>query len=146
MDVQSPAGFGIRLIANLLDGIMLFVVLGFVSLIVYGHFYTNSISVVDILNILYYVLLPVIWYGYTVGKRAVGIRIARVDGEKISLGTMLLREVVGGIVYAFTLGIGLIISAFMVGLREDKRSIHDLIAGTYVTYEPPMEDERVGER
>ncbi|XID94897.1 hypothetical protein ACF3MZ_10435 [Paenibacillaceae bacterium WGS1546] len=48
---------------------------------------------------------------------------------------MLLRNVVAGFVYALTLGVGLIISAFMVGLSEDKRAIHDYIAGTKVVYD-----------
>lgn len=48
---------------------------------------------------------------------------------------MLLRMIVAAIIYGVTLGIAAIVSAFMVGIREDKRSIHDLIAGTYVTYE-----------
>lgn len=73
--------------------------------------------------------MPVFWSGYTIGKRICGIRIRRVDDHlPPSLGTMLLRNVVAGIVYALTLGIGVIISAFMVAFREDKRSIHDFIA------------------
>ena len=137
MDIYSPAGFWIRLVANIVDGIILFIGLGFISLIIYGQFYVDSYTIIDLLNPLYYIILPVIWYGYTLGKRALGIRIVRVDEEKVGIGTMLLRDVVGGIVYIITLGIGLIVSAFMIGLREDKRSIHDFIAGTYVTYSPP---------
>ena len=45
-----------------------------------------------------------------------------------------MRELVANIVYALTLGIGLIASAIMVGVREDKRSLHDIIAGTEVVY------------
>ncbi|MCT8138407.1 RDD family protein [Anaerobacillus sp. CMMVII] len=103
----------------------------------YGEFYKETFSFLDIFHRLYYLILPIVWYGYTIGKKALGIRIARVDGEKVGIGTMLLRDIVAGIVYVFTLGIGVIVSAFMVGLREDKRSIHDFIAGTYVTYNPP---------
>ena len=29
----------------------------------------------------------------------------------------------------------------MVGLREDKRAIHDFIAGTYVTHNPPYYED-----
>lgn len=140
MDVSSPAGFWIRLGAGIIDAILLFFVLGFISLALYGQFITDGYSFTDFLDLLYHLLLPIFWYGYTIGKRAVDIRIARVDGEKIGLGTMLLRNIVGGIVYIITLGIGVIVSAFMVGLREDKRSIHDFIAGTYVTYDPPEEE------
>ncbi|RCX21475.1 RDD family protein [Fontibacillus phaseoli] len=64
-----------------------------------------------------------------------GIKIRKVkDHSSPGFGTMLLRNVVAGIIYGLTFGIGIIISALMVGLREDKRSIHDLIAGTEVVY------------
>ena len=33
------------------------------------------------------------------------------------------------------LGIGVIVSAFMVGLREDRRAIHDFVAGTEVVWD-----------
>ncbi|KHF39964.1 RDD family protein [Halalkalibacter okhensis] len=137
MNVKNPAGFWVRLGAGILDSVILFIVLGFISLIFYGQFYMDRFSIIDTVNLLYYLFLPVFWYGYTLGKRALGIRIARIDGEKVGIGTMLLRDIIGGFVYAITLGITVIISAFMVGFREDKRSIHDLIAGTYVTYDPP---------
>lgn len=48
---------------------------------------------------------------------------------------MFLRSIVASIIYVITLGLGFIISAIMVAAREDKRSIHDFIAGTYVTTE-----------
>ncbi|GED30749.1 hypothetical protein BCE02nite_18900 [Brevibacillus centrosporus] len=97
-----------------------------------GNLFTNLVS------ILYSLLLPVFWYGYTVGKRIVGIRIVKMDGSPVGIGTMLLRIVVGcWLIYTVTLGIGAIISAIMVGVREDKRAIHDLIAGTYVTSDRP---------
>ncbi len=52
---------------------------------------------------------------------------------------MILRVLLGGLIYGVTFGIGVIVSAFMVGMREDKRSIHDFVAGTYVTYRSPDE-------
>jgi uncharacterized RDD family membrane protein YckC len=134
---EEPAGFWIRLGAGILDGLFLFVVLGILGSIIYNQFIVEDYSVLDLIELLYFLLLPIFWHGYTVGKRVCGIRIARVDGEKVGLGTMLLRDVVAGIVYVFTFGIGIIVSAFMVGLREDKRAIHDFIAGTFVTYSPP---------
>lgn len=140
-EINNPAGFWIRFGAIIVDALFLFFTLGFLSLFIYGHFFVETFTILDIAEFLYFLLLPVFWYGYTVGKRAMGIRIARVDGEKVGIGTMLLRDVVGGIVYAITLGIAVIISAFMIGLREDNRSIHDFIAGTYVTHDPPDPDD-----
>ncbi|MBP2079272.1 RDD family protein [Oceanobacillus polygoni] len=134
---NNSAGFWVRLGAALLDGIILTITLGFVSLLIYNQFFMEGFSFIDILNALYFLLLPIFWYGYTIGKRALGIRIVRIDEEEVGFGTMFLREIVSGLVYVLTFGIGLIVSAFMVGIREDNRSIHDFIAGTYVTYEKP---------
>ncbi|WP_239094246.1 RDD family protein [Bacillus sp. B15-48] len=89
---------------------------------------------VNSINFLYYLIIPVIWSGFTVGKRVVGGKIVRIDGKKVGIGTTLKRYILASLVYVITLGFGFIISAFMVGLRKDKRSIHDLIAGTQVIY------------
>lgn len=134
--MERNAGFWIRLGAILVDGIFLSITLGFLSYILFGVFLDDNFFL-DTLNLVYFIILPFVWYGYTIGKKAFGIRIVSIHGNKLGLGQMILRELVGGIIYALTFGIGAIISAFMVGMRPDKRSIHDFIAGTYVTYEKP---------
>jgi uncharacterized RDD family membrane protein YckC len=72
-----------------------------------------------------------------VGKRIVGIRIVKVNGERLGIGAMIMRSFVASLIYGVTLGIALIISAIMVGTRKDKRAIHDFLAGTYVTSDNP---------
>lgn len=134
--MERNAGFWIRLRAILVDGIFLSITLGFLSYILFGVFLDDNFFL-DTLNLVYFIILPFVWYGYTIGKKAFGIRIVSIHGNKLGLGQMILRELVGGIIYALTFGIGAIISAFMVGMRPDKRSIHDFIAGTYVIYEKP---------
>ncbi|QOR64878.1 RDD family protein [Cytobacillus suaedae] len=135
--MSNPAGFGVRLGAAIVDIIFLFLVSGIITSIIYQEFFMDNEPITTTLEMLYYLLLPVFWYGYTVGKKVLGIRIAREDGERVGFGTMLMRNLVAGLVYVLTLGIGIIVSAFMVGLREDKRAIHDFVAGTYVTYDEP---------
>ncbi|MDQ0159377.1 RDD family protein [Alkalibacillus salilacus] len=137
MSTPSPAGFWIRLVASIVDSIAVGAVLALLSAAIYGEFVLDEYTPLDLLNLLYFLILPVVWYGYTLGKRAMGIRIARLDGEKVTIGTMLLRQLVAGIVYALTLGLAALVSAIMVGVREDKRSMHDFMANTYVTYEKP---------
>lgn len=128
------AGFRIRFLAVILDAIIVGIPLVIISLIITGggdgkEYFT------DIMSFLYSLLLPVIWGGYTIGKRICGIRIRRVgDHSPPGIGTMLLRLVVAGIIYGLTLGIGVIVSAFMIGLREDRRSIHDFVARTEVVH------------
>ncbi|MNZ65982.1 RDD family protein [compost metagenome] len=132
--MERKAGFWIRVGASLLDGIIVGIPLAVLAFIVDGG--TNEGYTDNILSFLYSLLVPVFWNGYTIGKRICGIHIRRVrDLTPPGIGNMLMRNVVAGIVYTLTLGIAAIVSAFMVGLREDKRSIHDFIAGTEVVYD-----------
>jgi uncharacterized RDD family membrane protein YckC len=134
--VKNPAGFWKRLAANLLDGIIVGIPISLIGYLITNSWEENWFT--SLANIVYALVVPAVWSGYTVGKRLLGIRIAKVNGGKVGIGTMFLRSVVGGLVYVITLGIGVIISAIMVAAREDKRSIHDFIAGTYVTTEKPI--------
>lgn len=139
MDITNPAGFQNRFLARFLDFVILTLVTGTLSQLLYGVFFdANNYRFIDSLSFLYYLLLPVFWYGYTLGRRMAGNRIVRIDGRKVGIGTMVLRDIVASVVYIFTFGIGLIVSAFMIGVREDKRAIHDFIAQTYVTTDPPV--------
>lgn len=130
----NPAGFWIRLGANILDGLIIGIPLMVISYIILGDFPETWLT--TICQSIYAWIVPFLWSGYTIGKKIVGIRIVKIDGSNVDIWTMLKREIIGGLVYALTFGIGTIVSICMVALREDKRAIHDFIAGTYVTYNP----------
>lgn len=133
--MSDSVGFWKRFLAGLLDGIIVSLPLAIIFGLITGDWENENYS--TFFDFLYMLLVPILWYGYTVGKRIMGIRIVRMDGKKLGIGTMLLRYLVAALVYAITLGIGFIVSAFMVGLRKDHRAIHDFIAGTYVTSNKP---------
>ncbi|MFC0187608.1 RDD family protein [Fictibacillus aquaticus] len=137
--MNSPAGFWIRFGAALLDGILIGIPLSFLFFLITGDWPSGNSDEwwINTVSMLYAIILPVKWHGYVVGKRIVGVRVVKTDGSNVTIGTMLLRVIVGALVYGITLGIGFIVSAIMVGARKDKRSLHDLIAGTYVTCSPP---------
>lgn len=130
MNGQKTAGFWIRLGSIIIDGLLLIPLYLICMLLGVSDIATEIF--VNSINFLYYLIIPVIWSGFTVGKRVVGIKIVRTDGKKVGIGTTLKRYILASLVYVVTLGIAFIISAFMIGLRKDKRSIHDLIAGTQV--------------
>lgn len=132
---MNPVGFWRRFGAMLLDGLLFGLPLSLLLSIILGG--EENDYLIDVITFLYLLLLPLFWNGYTIGKRVVGIRIVKMNGENVGIGNMLLRELVGRLIYIITFGIGLIVSAIMVAVREDKRSIHDLIAGTYVTSNQP---------
>ncbi|CAH0129269.1 RDD family protein [Peribacillus sp. Bi134] len=133
--MSDSVGFWKRLFAGFLDGIIVSFPLAIIFGLITGDWENENFS--TFFNFLYMLIVPILWYGYTVGKRIMGIRIVRVDGRKLGIGTMLLRYLVAALVYAITFGIGFIVSAFMVGIRKDHRAIHDFIAGTYVTSNKP---------
>src|SRR5206468_79561 len=65
--------------------------------------------------------------GQTIGKMLVGVRVVAGEDEPPLFGTALLRFVAYfASAGTFTLGF------VMAGLRQDKRALHDLIAGTRV--------------
>ncbi|WP_066174385.1 RDD family protein [Bacillus marinisedimentorum] len=135
----NPAGFWVRFIALIIDGIILSIAAEILNaaLGLDVNVTEGERGVHGIIELLYAIIVPAIWAGYTIGKKATGIRIVKMDGSNVTFLTMLMRYLVGGIVYALTLGIGVIVSAFMIGMRSDKRAIHDFIAGTYVTRNSP---------
>ena len=131
--MQNTVGFWVRLFASLLDSLLLGLPVTIIAVQIWG----GEQYAAEIFNILYPIILPIFWAGYTVGKKIIGIRIVKVNGDDVTILTMLLRVIVGNLIYTLTFGIGAIVSAFMVGLRHDNRSIHDFIAGTYVTSDRP---------
>ncbi|MCK0472704.1 RDD family protein [Halalkalibacter sp. APA_J-10(15)] len=151
---QNPAGFWIRVGASILDGIFLnivffviflliplpgadVVIFNLEDIIIYTQEQSLQDTILGIGNLAYMLVLPVVWFGFTVGKRICGVRIVKLDGSKLGIGAMILRTVVAGVLYVVSIGLLFIISGLMVAFRQDKRSIHDFIAGTYVTRDLP---------
>lgn len=70
--------------------------------------------------------------GQSLGKRAMGIKVVRLDGSPVDLGRLIfLRNVVPGIIGAATCGLFGAINAFFV-FSNDRRCLHDHIADTKV--------------
>lgn len=84
----------------------------------------------------YAIVIPLLWKGFTVGKRINQVRIGfaekNLNGKK-KFSRMFLREFVGiYLIGLFTFGIALIVSVVMMAVREDGKGIHDFIGNTYV--------------
>jgi uncharacterized RDD family membrane protein YckC len=136
MRESRPAGFWIRVVAAAIDFALFFVVETSYRAIARV---TTGIDVRDT-----WTLTPMLWgftllfagayttalhaaWGQTLGKMIVGVRVVDLDGEPPAIGTALLRYV-GYFASLATVFLGYI----MAGLRNDKRALHDLIAGTRV--------------
>jgi uncharacterized RDD family membrane protein YckC len=80
-----------------------------------------------ILNWLYYALLESSAWQATLGKKALGLEVTDLDGNRISFGRATGRFF-AKIISSIILGIGYI----MAGFTEKKQALHDILAGTLV--------------
>jgi uncharacterized RDD family membrane protein YckC len=115
--VAAPryAGFWIRFVAVLIDGIIM-------SLL--------AVTVIGIIVAIPY--MPVMWWkkGSTLGQMALGLKVVRAeDGGPIS-GSAAFIRFIGFIIAEIPVYIGLIWAAF----EPRKRGWHDMMAGTVVIH------------
>lgn len=134
-NVGHPAGFWIRLVAVIIDVILVgigYVVILF-ALTAIGVDYYTLFTFASILSFIwvfgYHIYFPSSDMMGTPGKALLGLKITDDFGSQISAGTAILRQV-GYLISGLTLYIGFII----VGFTENKRGLHDMVASTRVTY------------
>jgi uncharacterized RDD family membrane protein YckC len=80
-----------------------------------------------VLTLLNFLVLP-LWRGQTVGKMVTGLTILKMDGTRIGIRKLLLRNILGYGVTVLTVGLGFLIAA----VNKSGRALHDLIGGTIV--------------
>ena len=160
MEVAAPghevmhfyvAGFGRRALAVLLDGILVlpaFLLIAWAASVAVGAELPRAEelapdlvlglilekngpvifwTVVLVIVVFLYSFIFTALQGQTPGKRALGIRVVSWYGEQPTMGRALARSLAGLLSLAI-LGLGFI----WIGFDEEKRGLHDRIAGTYV--------------
>ncbi|MCI9233417.1 MAG: RDD family protein [Bacilli bacterium] len=109
-----------------------------------------------LLILIYFVLLPYVWNGQTIGKKVMKVKITSYDGEKVTIVQYLIRNMIfNGLgqmilillflyllpssmyfilssILTFVQLILVIISVSMVLYRRDKRGLHDILSSTKV--------------
>jgi uncharacterized RDD family membrane protein YckC len=134
-DHVAYGGFWIRVVAYIIDGILLTIVCGVADRLLginilatdWDHYdpLANVISLV--IGWLYFALLESSERGATVGKMVMGLRVVTSDGQRLSFMNATGRYF-AKILSAIILCIGFI----MVAFTDKKRGLHDIIAGTLV--------------
>lgn len=138
-----------RLVANILDGIIVGIVMAILSFI-FGlgsnTSFTSAFEEVSpffsfislVLVLIFSTIIPIyVWNGQTIGKRILGIVVVKLNDEEVDLQTLLIRNIfiiLGAVkIPFFTYLINLIqfIDALSI-FKSDKRMIHDLMANTKV--------------
>ncbi len=102
-----------------------------------ASFFLSLVLVVVTLGIGYVVWGVIAWRkGRTPTQQILRLRTERMgDRGPAGWGRMALREIVGRLVELLVLPVVAIISLVMMLARADRRTIHDLIAGTAVVHE-----------
>ena len=126
--ITGPALDNKRVAAALIDLLVLFFV-GFLLVTLAGDF-TNGARLLVLGWVLYYYFALESLTGQTVGKKLMGLRVARADG-----GTPEMREIGIRTVLRLVDGLGLYLVGLIVMLvtGERRQRIGDLAAGTIVT-------------
>ena len=145
------AGFWLRVVAFIIDGLLLY----FVSMILFFPFAASTgmgmrgmmtgrppdpqaffpmihallrLALLRmVLHWLYYSLLESSAWQGTLGKKALGLEVTDLDGNRISFGRATGRFF-AKFISSIILGIGYI----MAGFTERKQALHDILAGTLV--------------
>lgn len=138
------AGFWIRVVARLIDGVILGVVQACIALALFGTFgaefmpsVTRSAPIGLRLGFQFLSYAVAIVYeavflryqGATLGKMALGLKVVRSNGAPLGWGVSIGRYFMY-IVSAIILGIGYI----MAGFDDEKRTLHDRACDTRVIY------------
>jgi uncharacterized RDD family membrane protein YckC len=128
-------GFWIRLVAYIIDAILLSLAFGVLASIFGVSIFEPNMENFDptlnlvtlVIGWLYFALLESSERGATVGKMAMGLRVVTSDGQRLSFLNATGRYF-AKIISAIILLIGFI----MIGFTDKKRGLHDMIAGTLV--------------
>lgn len=140
----EPAGFWIRYLASMIDGIIMGILMAilwapsFLLTFKAGTSGETANPLLAIVPILTFLLTMVVSLGYslwfwatrgaTPGKKLLGLRIVREDGEEPLGWSTAFMRLVGYMVSGFILCIGFLLIAF----NPEKQGLHDKIAKTRV--------------
>lgn len=136
--VADPAGFWLRVIASLLDSLLCNALVFAMAFSLGMVLQTNAIGLNEqmqlvmalmgiVVSVFYYVFFTG-YCGQTPGKMALRIKVIDNDDGDIGYGQAFVRETIGKTISGMLFGIGYL----MVGLRRDKRGLHDLLSRTKV--------------
>jgi uncharacterized RDD family membrane protein YckC len=130
------AGFGVRLVALIVDSFIVLSASVLFALLLkqvwpFETALEFTVGLVVIFGKVIYSIVPIFVWGQTPGKRLVKIRVINVNGSsKISLLDVIYRETLAKFLSGIIFYVGYLMAAF----TDDKRALHDRLAGTRVVF------------
>ncbi|MFB6432221.1 RDD family protein [Bacillus thuringiensis] len=145
LKMHRPALVMNRIGASLIDMFLISVMYGAVVAIMTGNYsvmfkrfnislgdFRYDFAVVFILMAIYFIVLPFIWNGVTLGKKVTRIKLISLKSEKLTLQTLIIRFFVVLLPNVLLLGIPLICNVYMMLFRKDNCGFQDLITKTKI--------------
>ncbi len=133
------AGFWIRWIGAVLDTMVLIVLTYFVQFVTGPIIYWNAdgtfeinfwcIALGTVIGWIYF-SVTTYYFGATIGKMLVGIRVKSEDMNRAKFRNVIIRETIGKMISGITFFVGFL----MTGFSPRKQALHDKIAKTVVVY------------
>jgi uncharacterized RDD family membrane protein YckC len=126
----SYAKFGQRFLATLIDSVILFVFMFIFSSLFFPYYYGADIRVRlwgVIFGLAYKAGMESSSLQGTIGKRAMGLKVVDLQGQRISI-TRAIGRYFASYISALILAIGYLMALF----TEKRQTLHDMIAGTLV--------------
>jgi len=143
--MHRPALVMNRIGASLIDMFLISVMYGAVVAVMTGNYsaifnrfnisfgdYRYDLAVVFILMAIYFILVPFIWNGVTLGKKVTRIKLISLKSEKLTLQTLIIRFFVLLLPNILLLGIPILCNVYMMLFRKDNCGFQDLITKTKV--------------
>lgn len=135
------AGFWMRFWAYIID----FIVIGSLNRILINpilialeipttdpFIFSWNVILTTIVFYAYFILLTK-YFGQTLGKMILGIRVIEENKSSLSWLTIIFRELVGRFI-STVFFLAYIVSAFTTAFTERKKALHDIFADTYVVH------------
>ena len=125
----AKAGFWIRVLAFIIDSVILYVVNLIVG-VVLNPSTTGRSGIQTLLGIIYFTYFwsaSSMWPGQTVGDKLLNLRVIKTDGTDLTIVQAFIRYV--GLFVSFLV---IFIGVIWVAFDPNKQGWHDKIAGTYV--------------
>jgi uncharacterized RDD family membrane protein YckC len=136
---NKPAGFWIRFLANLIDGVLILMLAAIVAVLIgeenFWYQWNNDIDSTSesVANLFYSITFIIIFtaskFMGSPGKLACRIKVVNVDGSKISM----LKSIGRFFCYVIS-ALPLLIGFMIAGWNEEKKALHDMICKTRVVY------------
>ena len=123
---MEPVGVGLRIVAGIIDLIVMMVIMVPLSFIVGQSL--GAQLVVSLIGIVYFIVMEAL-KGATVGKMAMGLKVVKKDGSAISWQESVIRNllrIVDALPAFYIVGI------ICIAVTDLKQRVGDMAAGTLV--------------